>query len=276
MRGAGLLWMRIAGRLKSGVTLDQARTQVNAVWPAIKADIIPATHAGAQRENFLAIRLGVESLATGYEPYLQGFRRPMVLLQGLAVLALVIGCLNLASLTLRRVAAGTSERAIRLALGATPGQAVKPVVYEAGLASLIAALCAAPVGLWASTAVSRMLLPSSPLPLSLNTTADGRVFAVAATLIVTAVMLFGFLPAWRSTRHDPFPALQRHARAATAPSRLLRVVVVAQLAMSVILRTNAGLLLRSLQRLLAVDLAFDSNGVATVPRREARGGRLPL
>ena len=120
---AGLLWMRMAGRLRSGTTLDQARAQVDAVWPAIKSDIIPVTHAGAQRENFLAIRLGVESLATGYEPFLQGFRRPLIALQGLAVLALAIGCLNLASLTLRRVAAAAGQRAIRLGLGATSWQA---------------------------------------------------------------------------------------------------------------------------------------------------------
>ena len=259
---AGLLWMNMAGRLKSGVTLDQARTQVDAVWPAIKADIIPATHAGAQRDNFLSLPLRVESLATGYEPYLQGFRRPLMALQALAFLALVIGCLNLASLTLRRVAAGTAERAIRLALGATPWQAVRPVVYEAAVASLIAAMCALPIGQWASAAVSRMILPVSLVPVTLNTSADGRVFAVAAALIATALVVFGFLPAWRSTRHDPYPALQHHARVATASSRLLRVVVVAQLALSVVLLTNAGLLLRSLQRLLAVDLPVDSSRVA--------------
>ena len=259
---AGLLWMRMAGRLRSGTTLDQARAQVDAVWPAIKSDIIPATHAGAQRENFLAIRLGVESLATGYEPFLQGFRRPLIALQGLAVLALVIGCLNLASLTLRRVAAAAGQRAIRLALGATSWQAVSHVAHEAGLAALVAATCALPLGLWASAAISRMLLPSSPIPLTLNTAADARVFGVTATLVVTAVALIGLLPAWRSTRHDPYPALQHHARSATASNRLLRVVVIAQLALSVVLLTNAGLLLRSLQRLLTVDLAFDSSGVA--------------
>jgi putative ABC transport system permease protein len=261
-RQAGLLWLNVAGRLKSGVALDPARAHVEAIWPAIKADIIPATHAGAQRDNFLSLPLRVESLATGYEPYLQGFRRPLVALQALAFLALIIGCLNLASLTFRRVAAGTSERAIRLALGATPWQAVQPVVYEAGLTSLIAAMCALPIGQWASAVISRMILPISSIPLTLNTGADSRVFAVAAALIVTAMVLFGVLPAWRSTRHDPYPALQQQARVATASSRLLRVVVVAQLALSVVLLTNASLLLRSLQRLLAVDLPVDSSRVA--------------
>lgn len=259
---AGLLWLRIAGRLNSGVTLDDARARVDVVWPTIKADIIPSTHAGAQRENFLALRLRIETLATGYEPYLQVFRRPLVALQGLALVALVIGCLNLASLTLRRVAAGTSQRAIRLALGATPWQAVKHVVYEASLASLIAGACALPMGLWASAVISRMILPASSIPSTLNTSADGRVFALAASLIVTAVVLFGFVPAWRSTRHDPHPSWAHHTRTVTAPHRLLRMVVVAQLALAVVLLTNAGLLVRSLQRLLAVDLAVDSSDVA--------------
>ena len=94
------------------------------------ADIVPQTHAGAQRENFLALPLNVDSLATGHDPYLRGFRGPLFALQGLALLALVIGCLNLASLALRRIAERTNERAIRMALGARSWQAVRHVLIE--------------------------------------------------------------------------------------------------------------------------------------------------
>jgi hypothetical protein len=98
---AGLLWMRVAGRLAPGTSLDEARVQLEAVWPLIKADIIPPTHAGAQRETFFGLPLRLESLARGHEPYLQDFRIRVLALQGLALLAFLVGCLNLGSLTLR-------------------------------------------------------------------------------------------------------------------------------------------------------------------------------
>ena len=255
---AGLLWMRVAGRLAPGTSLDEARVQLEAVWPSIKADIIPPTHAGAQRENFLGLPLRLESLARGHEPYLQGFRIRVIALQGLALLAFLVGCLNLASLTLRRLAAGVSEQAIRRALGASSWQAVRHVLFESVFLAITGILCAVPIGVWASAAITQMILPSGSFALTLNTNPDVRVFAFAIALTVGASILFGGLPAWRSSRNDVHAALHFRTRAATASGRTLRMMVVAQLAVSVVLLTNVGLLVRSLQRVLNVDLGFDA------------------
>jgi predicted permease len=258
---AGLLWLQVAGGLRSGVSLEQARAQLDAVWPAIKADIIPPTHAGVQRENFLRLPLRLDSLATGYEPYLHGFRKPLFTLQGLALVALMIGCLNLASLTLRRLAGRANDRAVRIALGASSWQAVRQVVVEGVLVAVAGVFCALPFGLWASALLTQMMLPDGLVPVSVNTDPDARVFAFTAALTVIACVLFGWLPAWRSTRHDPCGPLRHHARSVTGSGRLLRLVVVTQLSLSVILLTNAGLLLRSLQRVLTADLGFESDDV---------------
>jgi predicted permease len=253
---AGLLWMRVAGRLAPGTSLDEARVQLEAVWPSIKADIIPPTHAGAQRDNFLGLPLRLESMARGHEPYLQDFRMRVIALQGLALLAFLVGCLNLGSLTLRRLAAGAPEQAVRLALGASSWQAVRHVLFESVFLAFAGIVCAVPIGVWASAAITQMILPSGSF--ALDSSPDARVFAFAIALTVGASLLFGGLPAWRSARNDVHAALHFRTRAATASGRTLRMMVVAQLAVSVVLLTNVGLLVRSLQRVLNVDLGFDA------------------
>jgi hypothetical protein len=207
---AGLLWMRVAGRLAPGTSLDEARVQLEAVWPLIKADIIPPTHAGAQRETFFGLPLRLESLARGHEPYLQDFRIRVLALQGLALLAFLVGCLNLGSLTLRRLAAGVSEQAIRLALGASSWQAVRHVLFESVFLAFAGIVCAVPIGVWASAAITQMILPSGSFALTLNTSPDARAFAFAIALTVGASLLFGGLPAWAQRA-------QRRARGTALP-----------------------------------------------------------
>jgi predicted permease len=119
-------------------------------------------------------------------------------------------------------------------------------------------VCAVPIGVWASAAITQMILPSGSFALTLNTSPDARVFAFAIALTVGASLLFGGLPAWRSAHNDVHAALHFRTRAATASGRTLRMMVVAQLAVSVVLLTNVGLLVRSLQRVLNVDLGFDA------------------
>ena len=258
---AGLLWLRLGGRLKPEVTLERARAQLDAVWPTIKADIIPPTHAGAQRDNFLSLPIRLESLATGYDSYLKTFATPLVVLQVLALVALVIGCVNVASLMLRRIARHEIDRAVRIALGAGPWQAARHVVIEGVLIGVIGTACALPIGLWASTAITRILLPSAPIPVSLDTGFDGRVFVFTTLVTLATGMLVGWLPAWRRTRHNPLTVLTHSTQSGIRSHWLLRALVTGQLCLSVILLTNAGLLVRSLQRVLTTDLGFASNEV---------------
>jgi predicted permease len=259
---AGLLWLRVAGRLIAGKTFAQARAQLEAVWPAIKADIVPATHAGAQRENFLSLPIRLESMAAGYDPYLKGFTRPLVVLQVLALVSLLVGCVNLASLMLRRIARHETDRAIRIALGARSWQAARHLVIEGCLIALGGAVCALPLGLWASETITRVLVPNAgPVPHSFHTGLDGQVFGFTALLAVATSVFCGWLPTWSSTRRDPQPLLKHASQSGIGSNRLLRVLVAGQLCLSVVLVTNGGLLVRSLQRILAVDVGFASDDV---------------
>ncbi|HEU4692339.1 MAG TPA: FtsX-like permease family protein, partial [Vicinamibacterales bacterium] len=195
----------------------------------------------------------------GHDPYLRSFTTPLVVLQVLALAALLIGSVNLASLMLRRIARHETDRAIRMALGARSSQAARHVVVEGGLIGVMGMVCALPLGLWASASITRVLLPSGPVLPSLDTGLDGRVFIFTALIALAAAVLCGWLPAWSSSRRDPQPLLKHSTQPGAASSRLLKVLVAGQLCLSVILVTNAGLLVRSLERALNVDLGFDSN-----------------
>ena len=127
-----VLWMKIAGRLRPGATVEQARAQLEALWPAIKAAVIPSTHAGAQRDNFLAMRLAVQSLVNGQESFLRRtFTQPLRFILGIALVVLLITSVNVASLMLRRVAGRAHELAVRTTLGASRWQASRRVLIEA-------------------------------------------------------------------------------------------------------------------------------------------------
>jgi predicted permease len=277
---AGLLWLRIAGRLRSGATVEQARTQIESVWPSIKADIIPPTHAGAQRENFLSLLIRIESLADGYDPYLKTFVTPLLVLQGLALTVLLIGSVNLASLMLRRTARHERERAIRMSLGARPWQAVRHAIVESTVLGVLSMAFALPLGLWASTAITYVLLPNSgPAPQSFEIGLDVRAFAFTAIVVLTSGLICGWLPAWMSVRRNASLLITQTFQSPLGNNRSLRLLVAAQLCLSVVLVTNGGLLVRSLQRVLTVGLGFDSESLLRVnftPRPERASMAAPI
>jgi predicted permease len=260
---AGLLWMKMAARLRPGVTLDQGRAQLEAVWPAIKSDIIPPTHAGAQRDNFLAIRLNVQSLATGQEDLLRSrFTRPLYFLLGISLVVLLIACVNLAMLMLRRVTERVHDLALRTALGAGRWRAASPIVTEGVLVSLAGGF----VGIWlayaASKAIAGMIVPSAWVSVSLDTTPDLRVLAWTTATAIAAGLLSAFVPAWVGARRDLRYLLRQHAGTTSGSARLGTLLIAGQVALCVALLTNAGLIVRSWQHVLAVDTGFSTGEVA--------------
>jgi predicted permease len=260
VNAGNVLWMKMAGRLQSGVTLEEARAQLESVWPAIKADVIPPTHAGAQRDNFLAIRLNVQSLATGQELYLRPkFTRPLYFLLGIAIVVLLIACVNLASLMLARVTGQAHDLALRTALGASRWRAARPILTEGILMALVGAALGVLLAYAASSAVGRVMLPSAPLPISLSTSPDLRVLGWTAFVAITTGLLTALVPAWVGASRDPRYFLQQHQRLLSASTRLGKLLIASQVALSVVLLINAGLFVRSWQYILGIDPGFSRN-----------------
>lgn len=256
-------WVSVTGRLKPGVTLEQARAQLQAIWPGVLAATAPPDYAGAERDDFLATRLTVESGAHGTEWHLRThFTRPLYVVLGIAGLILLIACVNLASLMLSRAAARSHEMAVRLALGAGRWRLVRQMVGEGLLLSGIGAALGLAFAYWSGSAIAGFMLRDYLVPSSLDVAPDLHVIAFAAAAAVAGGVLFSVVPAWRAARSDPGARLQQGGRGLAATGRAGRALVVAQVALSLVLLMDAGLLVRTLRALRATDPGYATDRLA--------------
>jgi predicted permease len=256
------LWVRVTGRLKPGTSLAQARASIEAMWPGLAADTVPPAYAGSQRDRFLGTRVAVASAATGYEPGLRArFTRPLVIVLGIAALVLLIACVNLASLMLARAAARLHDVGVRLALGASRWRIARQVIVEGVLLASIGAACGTAFAYASSHALMRQILADYLVPIAIDVSPDGRLLVLTAAVALGAGILFSAVPAWRAARQDSSALLRHGARTVSGTGRMGRLLVGAQIALSLVLLTNAGLLVRTLQQIRAIDSGMRSDDV---------------
>lgn len=185
-------------------------------------------------------------------------------LLGAVGLVLLVACVNVANLLLARGAARQREFAVRRALGASRARLVRQLIAE----SMVLALTGGAIGVVAASLGVRALavVAAARVPRIEEISVDGRVLLFAALASVVAGIVFGVVPALRVSRTDPSEVLKEGGNAAGG-IRLRRargVLVLAECALAIVLLTGAGLLLRSLSRLSAVDPGFDPRNVLTV------------
>src|SRR5205807_3541936 len=126
-----VLWLHITGRLKDGVTIDQARAQLQSFWPEVLLATASTETPGLRRQTFLSMGLDVSSAAKGVGGNLRSqFERPLYVLAGIVGLILLVACVNLANLMLARAAARSHEMSVRVAIGASRGTLVGQVLAE--------------------------------------------------------------------------------------------------------------------------------------------------
>jgi putative ABC transport system permease protein len=250
----------VIGRLKPGVTLEQARAQLKTLWPNVLAATVPDEYHGAERSTFLGRKLELESAATGTS-YLRGrVSYPLFILMGLVGLVLLIACVNLANLMLARAASRRQEFGIRLALGAGAWRLIRQLLTESVLLSLTGALLGLAVAFWASRVLMTIATNGTSAP-ALNTTPDLRVLSFTAAVAVLTGVLFGLSPAWQITANT----LQQRSRSASGGTGALgALLVAAQVAFSLILVIGATLFVRSLGKLRTEDPGFRPEGVLVV------------
>jgi predicted permease len=265
------LWMDVVGRLKDGVSLEQARAQLEALWPAVQAAALPEGRQGSARQEFFARRLAVDSAATGISYVRQRSTRPLTVLMGVVGLILLIACVNLASVMLSRAAGRQREMAIRGALGATRWRLIRQQLAE----SLLLAAAGAALGFllaeWGTRFLARMIW-TGYVPLGMDPAPDARVLAFTAGIAILTAVLFGAAPAWRATRTDPGTALQRSARMSGGTGRFGKGLVAVQVALSLVLLIGAALFLRTIRNLRTVDAGFRRDGILVVQLFPRAGG----
>jgi ABC-type antimicrobial peptide transport system permease subunit len=144
-----VLWLSVTGRLKDGVTLDQARAQLQSFWPDVLAATVTTQTPGPRRDTFLSMGLDVAPVATGIAKDLRAqFTRPLYILSGIVALILLAACVNLTNLMLARSAARSHEMSVRMALGATRWTLARQVLIESLLLSLAGAALGLAFAYW--------------------------------------------------------------------------------------------------------------------------------
>jgi predicted permease len=269
-----LLWIQASGRLKPGVTLDQARAQLDSLWPSIRDAVTPITQSPEEREYFLSLQLKVESGASGSSYLRNRFSQPLYLLLSIAGVVLLVACVNLGSLTLARTASRGHEISVRLALGASRGRIVRQMLTEAIILSVMGALAGLVFAYWSSRALSDLIIKQIYIvPAEVNLTPDLRIFGFAAVAALLTGILFGLASAWRATREDPCAGIRQSSRVmGGGTGRFGNGLIITQVALSLVLLAGAGLFLRTLQKLRATEPGFRTRDLLDVHLNPRPGG----
>jgi predicted permease len=260
-RGHSTTWLGILARLRPGITLAQARAGLEPVYGRIRDDVARGTESSDFRKSVLDSRLAV-SEASGGSSRLRGpLSAPLLILMGIVGLVLVIACANVANLMLARSATRRRETAVCLAIGAARLRLVRQWLVEALLLAALGGVGGLLLAYWGSSVLVAMV--SGALPLSIDVSPDVRVLSFTILVSSATAIVFGLLPALRAARIDPLPALKVSGGPGrdTARIPMRRMLVVTQIAVSLVLLVAAGLFVRSLLKLKDIDTGFDPDRV---------------
>jgi predicted permease len=257
-------WYKVLGRLRPSITVEQARAQLLTMWPAIQESVVPAGYGAPQRKRFLSRRPYVESAASGFSYLREEISRPLNVLMYLVAAVLLIACANLAGLMLARAAGRRNELGVRIVLGAGRWPLVRQFLIESAMLSFAGAALGFACCFWSGRFLLNMVWMGK-VGVGLDVSPDLRVLAFTTAAAIFTGVAFGIVPALHATRIDPASALQQNLRTAHSGGMVLRrVLIAAQVALSLVLIFGAALLVRTLDNLQSADTGYRREGVLCV------------
>ncbi len=253
----------VMGRLRPGWTVDRASAHVDALSSGIFEAAAPTGYSARSLETFKAFRLAAYPAASGVSWLRAEYDAPLRILLAITGLVLLIACANLANLMLARAIAREREVSVRLALGASRIRLLRQFLAESSLLAAAGAL----LGVGLAHVFSRLLLralATEELAPTLPLSTDWRVLLFTALVAAGACLLFGITPALRATRIEPASAMKVGGRGLSIGGGRLsaqRVMVVTQLAFSLVLLVAALLFVRSFRNLITFDPGMRQEGI---------------
>jgi putative ABC transport system permease protein len=259
-------WLNVVGRTKPGLSPEQLKARLSVLSPQIFTAALPQDYEPKEQQDFVKQWFETIPAPTGISYLRRQFDEPLDILMGVVGLVLLIACANIASLMLARAAARHKEIAVRKALGASRARLIRQLLTECVLLSTAGALLGVLFARWGTSLLVRFISTGNN-QVFLDLTFDWRTLSFTAAVAVLTGILFGLLPAFRSTRVSLTSAM-KGSQAVDAESRAKfrpgKWIVASQVALSLVLLVASGLFLRSLVKLIDLDVGFDRNNVLLV------------
>jgi predicted permease len=258
-------WLYVFGRLKPGVSLDQARTALNSSYSRILSEVEAPLQTGMSEQTmarFKARQVGLADGRKGQTSVADEASAGLSLLLGVTVLVVLIACANIANLLLARSAARTSEMAVRLSIGASRRHLIVQLMTESMLLAAMGGIAGLLVARWTLDLMMTML--PADVQQTIQFRLDWSILPFAAAMTVGTGILFGLFPALHTTRPDLVTALKGQAGqpgGGRAASRFRTSLATAQIALSMALLVAAGLFTKSLINVARVDLGLNPERV---------------
>jgi predicted permease len=268
LKGAGIWWLRLMGRLKPGATLEQATASLEGAFQQSVLDHRAARQAQSKNpirplEPKDYPRLAIDSGGQGEMNTRRFLAKPLRLLFGVVALVLLIACANVANLLLVRASSRQKEIAVRLALGASRWRLIRQLLTESLLLAFLGGGLGVLFAVWIKDGLLAVTEWGGRGMAVLIPRLDLRVLGFTLGLSCLTGIIFGIVPAMRATRLDLTPTLKDTGRGSSAYTRSLlgKSLVVAQVSMSVLLLIGAGLLIRTLRNLQQVETGFNTSNL---------------
>jgi putative ABC transport system permease protein len=260
------IWLTIVGRLKPGVSRDQAQVSFSTLWHSLHAQELTlyTTRTSSFTKRFLASRITIEDASAGFSPGRAQLKTPLTILMSMASLLVAMCVINVATLLLLRASGRTREMSMRYALGARRSRIVSQLLVEGAMFGLLGAAVGLVTAPMLTSALVHLLTHADPGSEPYSGAIDTHVLLFTLAVSIFASLLFSVAPVLQFFRPDLMESLRQSTGTASRGSQRFRKAAVGlQIGLSVLLLGSAGLFMRTLDNLRTQSVGFDTGHLDT-------------